>query len=125
MNIQEVQNKLPNGFQGSVLRKIIVKNRAYELKLYMDIDTGSEIKAGVLTVINLVYFILNDPETDILGTMEEGIRISDSGTLESMKEEVSVLGAHDEEAFRHYFYLPDFEEYIFVSGKNCKFEWEV
>ena len=47
MDIQDIQNKLPNGFRGSVLRKIIVRNRAYELKLYLDIDTGSETKKGV------------------------------------------------------------------------------
>ncbi len=125
MNIQEVQDKLPNGFRGSVLRMITVKNRSYELKLYLDIDTGSEIKKGVLTVLDLVYFILDDSETDILSTMEKGIRISDSGTIESLKEDVSVPGARDEEAFRHYFFLPDFGKYLFVSGKSCEFKWEV
>lgn len=124
MSIQEIESRLPNGFRGSVLRKIIVRNRAYELKLYLDIDTGTEIKKGVLTIINLVYFIVDDSETDILGTIGEGIRISESGTLESLEQEVNVPGPYEEEAFRHYFYLPDFGEYIFVSGKDCKFTWE-
>ena len=124
MRIQEIENSLPNGFRGSVLRKIIVRNRAYELKLYLDIDTGSEIKKGVLTIINLVYFIVDDSETDILGTIGEGIRISTSGTLESLEQEVNVPEPYEEEAFRYYFYLPDFGEYIFISGKDCEFTWE-
>lgn len=124
MKIEEIEDKLPNGFRGSVLRKIIVRNRAYELKLYMDIDTGAEIKKGVLTIINLVYFVVNDSETDILGTIGEGIKISESGTIESLDQEVNMPRPYDEGAFRHYFYLPDFGEYIFVSGKDCEFTWE-
>lgn len=124
MKIEEIEDKLPNGFRGSVLRKIIVRNRAYELKLYMDIDTGGEIKKGVLTIINLVYFVVNDSETDILGTIGEGIKISESGTIESLDQEVNMPRPYDEGAFRHYFYLPDFGEYIFVSGKDCEFTWE-
>lgn len=107
-----------------MLRKIIVRNRAYELNLYLDIDTGSEIKKGILTIIELVYFILDDSETDILSTIERGIKISESGTVESMEEEPFIPGPHAVDAFRHYFYLPDFGEYIFVSGKDCDFEWE-
>ena len=124
MNIKDIEEKLPNGFRGSVLRKIIVRNRSYELKLYLDIDTGTEIKKGILTIIELVYFVLDDSETDILANIDKGIRLSGSGTIESMEEEVHIPGPYDEEAFRHYFYLPDFGEYIFISGKDCRFEWE-
>lgn len=84
MSTQEIQNKLPKGFRGSALRKIIVRNRVYELRLYLDIDTGSKIKTGILTVIGLVYFILDDSEADILSTIGKGIRIPESGTVESM-----------------------------------------
>ena len=124
MDIQEIQDGLPLGFEGSVLTKIIVRNRSYELKLYLDVDTGGGIRKGVLSIIDLVYFIVNDTETDILANMEEGIKISDSGTVESMEEGVHIPGPYVEEAFRHYFYFPDFGEYMFVSGKDCKFEWE-
>ena len=83
-----------------------------------------KLKRAFLTIINLVYFILDDSETDILSTIEKGIKISESGTVESMEEEVYIPGPYEEGAFRHYFYLPDFAEYIFISGNEAQFEWE-
>ena len=107
-----------------MLRKIIVRNRSYELRLYLDIDMGGEMKKGIITVTDLVYFILDDSETDILGTMESGIKISDSGTVESLKEEIDIPGPYVEEAVRHYFFLPDFGKYMFVSGMAAELELE-
>ena len=124
MDIREAEKLLPNGFRGSVLRKIIVRNRSYELKLYLDIDAGTEMKKGIITVTDLVYFILDDSEEDILGTMENGIKISESGAVESLKEDINIPGPYVEEAFRHYFFLPDFGKYMFVSGMSAELELE-
>lgn len=124
MDIKEAEKLLPNGLRGSVLRKIIVRNRSYELKLYLDIDVGGEIKKGIITVTDLVYFILDDSETDILGTIESGINISESGTVESLEEEVDIPGPYVEEAFKHYFFLPDFGKYMFISGMYAELEME-
>jgi hypothetical protein len=130
MYISDIEKTLPNGFRGSMLRKITVKNRAYELKLFLDInlsEPGNEqsvTKRGIIIVKELVYFIVNDSETDILSNMAQGINISESGTVESLKADLYIPGPFVEEAFRHYFFMPDFGEYIFVSGKDCQFELE-
>ena len=124
MNIAEIEKTLPCGFKDAVLRQIIVRNRSYELELHLDIQNGTYIKRGILTVIDLVYFIVDDSETDILGDIGQGIKISASGSVESLKEEVDIQGPYVEDAFRHYFYLPDYGKYMFVSGKDARFNWE-
>lgn len=124
VNIEEIDKTLPNGLRDSVLRKIIVRNRSYELKLHLDIHTGDIIKRGVLTVFDLVYFIVDDSETDILSNIGQGIKISESGSVESMETELDIPGPYVEEAFRHYFYLPDYGKYMYVSARGSSFEWE-
>jgi hypothetical protein len=130
MYISDIEKTLPNGFRGSMLRKITVKNRAYELKLFLDInlsEPGNEqsvTKRGIIIVKELVYFIVNDSETDILSNIAQGTNISESGTVESLKADLYIPEPFVEEAFRHYFFMPDFGEYIFVSGKDCQFELE-
>lgn len=123
MNIEDIEKTLPNGFSGSVLRQIIVRNRSYELELHLDIQNGAEMKRGVLTITDLVYFIVDDSETDILSDIEQGINISKSGSLESLSEEVSIQTPYVKEAFRHYFFLPDYKKYMFFSAKDSKFGW--
>lgn len=124
MKITEIEKTLPSGFKDAVLRSIIVRNRSYELELHLDIQNGTHIKRGILTVIDLVYFIVDDSETDILADIGQGIRISESSSVESLDEEVDIPGPYKEDAFRHYFYLPDYEKYMFVSAMDSKFGWE-
>ena len=136
MTIEEISNTLPNGFHDAYIRRLSIDYAAREAAFALEVCIGNsesedaskrdEYKQGRLKLEGLLYFVIEPPdiplpEDDIL---EEGkLWIADDSTdFDELKSYPKLPELN--KGFRHWFFISNYNSFIYVAAMNASFEWE-
>lgn len=132
MTIEDIEKKLPNGFHDAGLMKIEIdftKREAY-LNLRVSVSDSRDIeeiedlyKNGRLILKELLFFVIEAPDQNYISKKINELWISDSGPVQKLEIKSNLPTQLPEDIFVHYFFISDWNAFIFVAAKNAFFEW--
>lgn len=133
MKIEDIERELPNGFHDALLRNVFIDYDRHEAIFEIEIWIGnidSEIKKlrevyrkGRLRLHDLRYCAIESPDPEY---PYAGRRLTiDAGEIGSLKKvpPIRLPEAPSEEAFVHWFFVRQWNAFIYVSATNARFEW--
>ena len=88
-------------------------------------ETKEDMARGVLTFTGLQY-ILFEPPNPPYPFDEEALGVSDDGPIETTKFKSPIPklpGPLPRDAFEHYFYISNWNSFIFLAATGARFEW--
>lgn len=131
MDIEEIEKSLPNGFHDASLRKIEIDFVKKEAKFHLAVDVSDcdaiplkeEYRDGILTLMGLVYCVVEPPSSSSV-ELNEALWIADSGPISSIEPAVK-LPAIPAKAFAYYFFVNNWNAFIYVAAIDATFEWDI
>jgi hypothetical protein len=129
MTIFEIEQSLPNGFHDASLKRIDIDYVSREANLDIEVQTGSledsteDYRLGRLTLSGFLFCIIESPDPQYVFEKTEGLWIADSGLPNSMNHPIKLSTALPEGAFTHYFFINEWNSFIFLSAMEAHFKW--
>lgn len=81
-------------------------------------------RRGALTFQGLLYFVIEPPDTTYPYANAKGLWIADYGPLDKIRANEKQLPENlPEGAFAHYFFVNDWNAFLFVAAQTARFEW--
>jgi hypothetical protein len=130
MTLVEIENSLPNGFHDALLKKVSVDYLKREAVLEIGIDTSTpemeECKhwTGRLTLTDLLFCAIDPPDTLPQTQTNDGLWISDTGRAEEKQFSSKMKHQMPKGAFVHYFFINEWNAFLYVAAKSARFEAE-
>jgi hypothetical protein len=95
-------------------------------------DLGSAIYAerearrrGVLTLTGLLYFVIEPPDPGYpFEESPSGLDITSDGATSTLDTRHALPPLEDGAVFAHYFWVNDWNAFIFVAARGAVFEWD-
>lgn len=129
INIEEIEESLPNGLHDSLLRRIELdyEKRGAEFHLSVQVSVpedknGEKYRNGKLTISD-VAFIAIDPPVDGYPFLESSMLSIDSGPGQPHTSPVN-LPTLPKDTFLHWFYIRDWNSFIRIAAKHAEFRWD-
>lgn len=132
MTIKEIEKSLPNGFHDAKLVKIDIDYVNREGKFYIQVDIGTSdnmleshesYRAGLLKLKGLLFCIIDPPDFKCPFQGEDGLWITDSGVAKHGMGSISLPTELPSGAFAHYFFINDWNSFIYFAAMDASFEW--
>ncbi len=132
MKIEDIENNLPNGFHDAFIKNVnidysenIVTFNMEVLSNNPDIDKENNYKGGKLILKRVLYCAIEPPDDNYLKKDLESLRI-DAGTLDSLetKPMTTLPKTIPEDAFSHWFFVQQWNAFIYVAAFDADFFWE-
>jgi hypothetical protein len=136
MNIEEISNTLPNGFHDAYIQRLNIDYAKQEAVFELEICVGDsnsenpvkrdEYRSGRLKLNGFLFCVIEPPDIPFdessinkHGALWIADDSSDFGELKSypLLPELS-------DGFRHWFFINNFNCFIYVAAMNAMFEWE-
>jgi hypothetical protein len=121
-------------FHDSTITKIELDYVARNAKFTFELNVGNiEIESerekrasGVLKFDQLQYFAAEPPDKQYCFEDSDGLTVSGDGALQDteFKAPIPNLPIVDEDAFVHWFYIVEWNSFIFISAKKATFTWQ-
>lgn len=134
MTIEEIEKTLPNGFHDASLEKLNIHYDTREAELEMLVDVGNPdapseearegTRKGVLTLTSFLFCVIEPPDSRSSYQEVRGLWIADSGPAISTKLATKLPGPLPKGAFAHYFFINDWNSFIFIAAEDARFEWK-
>ena len=129
MTLDELDSSLPNGFHDAKIRSVMIDYNACEARLKIDLWVGAldartveereKYAPAELTLSGLLYWIAEAPE-DLCSP--GGLWI-DAGSMERLQTKKPKLPEIPADGFAYYFYVNDWNAFIFLAAKNAQLVW--
>ena len=118
-------------FHDSTITKIEVDYVSRSAKLTFELNIGNiEIESekrgnGILSFDYLQFFVAQPPDGQHNFENSSGLTVAGDGALQDteFKQSLPELPVVDEDAFVHWFYIVEWNSFIFVSAKKAAFFW--
>ncbi len=133
MTIEEIERRLPNGFHDSNIKTISIDYVMQLAKFNLEVNMGTpdvrdkepeEIyRDGILTVSELLFCVIEPPDPQYPYKDTKGLWITSSGPIEAAKLPIKVYEVIPEGLFDHYFFINDWNSFIYLAAKNAQFDW--
>ncbi|MDP3110722.1 MAG: hypothetical protein Q8M71_01290 [Thermodesulfovibrionales bacterium] len=133
MTIEEIEKELPNGFHDAVLTKIAIDYEKRKIMLEIEVnisksDLPDEVcreasRAGRLTLSGLLFCVIESPDPQYRFHETKNLWISDSGSVKSLKIPARLPTILPNGAFVHYFFVNDWNAFIYLAAMDALFEW--
>lgn len=133
MTIEEIERTLPNGLHDAHLKKITIDYLSGVAKFDVQVYVGDpEIqykepeeayRDGLLILSGLLFCIIEQPDPNYQYDKAESLWIADSGNVESIKLTTNLPKLLHNEAFIHYFFINDWNSFIYLAAKDARFDW--
>lgn len=133
MNIADIENTLPNGLHDAALVAIAINYENSELVLSLKVnvensdmphtDTGEDQREGRIIVTGLVCCVIEPPDPRYQYKDCVGLWITSSGQLQPDEILGKLPGPLPDGAFAHYFFINDWNAFIYVAAMDARFEW--
>jgi hypothetical protein len=136
MNLEDIESKLPNGFHDAQLNSLNIdySNQKAVLDITVwtsDLDSKDPelretYRLGKLTINNLLFCIIEPPDSNYYPYHENGSVTIDAGPFDSIPNppQMPSLKPLPKEAFVHYFYVSDWNSLIYIAGMDAQFDWQ-
>jgi hypothetical protein len=134
MTLDQIENSLPNGFHDARLNKIDINyvSRVAKFELQIDIKRyGDQDKKheevhrdGIITLNEVLFIVIEAPDPSYPYQKTKGLWIADSGKLESIKPQKAIPETLPEGAFTYYFFINDWNAFIYFSAMSANFEYK-
>lgn len=121
-------------FHDSTMTKIELDYISRSAKLSFELNIGDitieserEKRArGVLSFDYLQFFVAEPPDGQQSFEDSEGLTVAGDGAIQDtqFKAPMSNLPVVDEDAFIHWFYIVEWNSFIFIGAKNAAFSWD-
>ncbi len=133
MKIEDIERELPNGFHDAELQNIFIDYDKYEaifeIKVWIgDINSESRelletYRRGQLKLYGLRYCVIEAPDPRY-HYYDRELTI-DAGTVNSLRKapEVRLPELPSEEVFSHWFFVRQWNAFIYVTASNARFDW--
>lgn len=129
MTIADIEKSLPNGFHDSNLKRIDIDYATRQGDLEFEVNTGSldtnreNYRLGKLSISGLLFCIIETPDSRYPFQKAEGLWIADSGIVETAKFPNKLPESLPEGAFAHYFFVNDWNAFIYIAAMDASFGW--
>lgn len=132
MTIDEIEMKLPNGFHDASLKKIHIDYIKREANLEIDVHIGTPedkketYRTVSLKLDGLQFYVIEPPDPQYFLQGTKGHWIADSAPLESLESEKlpkKLIECLPKGAFIHYFFISDWNAFIYLAAMDASFEW--
>jgi hypothetical protein len=129
MTIEEIEKNLPNGFHDAILNKINIDYIRREADLEFEVDVSIPEKSeeahriGKLILFGLFFCVIESPDSQYPYQKADGLWIADSGLTNTEKLPQKLLDMLPKGAVVHYFFVNDWNAFIYLSATDAKFEW--
>ena len=135
MNLEELENKLPNGFHDAQLININIDYSNQKAVLDINLWTGdldakeSELREtwrhGKLTINKLLFCVIEPPDSNY-HYIESGPVNIDGGPMKALSSppKIPLPNPLPKDAFVHWFYVSDWNAFIYIAGMDAQFDWQ-
>lgn len=129
MTIGEIEANLPNGFHDATLNNIFIDYDTQRVVLSIEVNIGSpeddneNFRTGKLTISGVLFCAIEPPDPKYAFQKAKGIWIADSGTVTSSMKNAYMIEHLPKGVFFHYFFINEWNSFIFVAARDAVFEW--
>lgn len=131
MTIKEIEKQLPNGFHDSKLKRVAINYEKREIELHFDVFIGKDeptggvrFREGTLKAYGLFFCVFEPPGPNYLCQLGMGLWVADSDEVTEDKCPIKLSYALPKAAFGHYFYINDWNAFIYLVASEARFEWQ-
>jgi hypothetical protein len=133
MTIKEIEKQLPNGFHDSKLKRVAINYEKREIELLFDVFVerrqdehtgGVRFREGTLKAFGLFSCVIEPPDPNYLCQLGMGLWVADSGEIAEGNCPIKLSYALPKSAFGHYFYINDWNAFIYLIASEARFEWQ-
>jgi hypothetical protein len=133
MTIEEIESNLPNGLHDAILGRIDIDyiERKARLDIQVSVEDAEsqqkhgdgEHRLGQLTLSGLSFCVIEAPDRRYPYQETKGLWIADSGPVKTGDISIKLPGLLSQGAFVHYFFVNDWNAFIYVAAMDAHFEW--
>lgn len=119
-------------FHDATFERVCLDYMAHEVTIWCslyvgDVHSASNVERetqrhGVLTITGLLFFVIEPPHPDYPFEDAEGLDITSDDAIASLRQ-VPDLPPVQENAFTHYFFVNDWNSFIYVAATAATFAW--
>ena len=120
-------------FDDGTFERVCINYVAHEASITCLLDVGDpdapskaerEVqRRGVLTLTGLLYFVIEPPHPAYPFDTAGGLDITSDDTIASWPEAPALPSVEEYNAFTHYFFVNDWNAFIYVAATGAKFTW--
>jgi hypothetical protein len=134
MQIQDIEDSLPNGFHDALLERIDIRYENNRAIFYIQILVGDPdsknaeereaYRLGKLTLDSLFFCAIETPDPTYPYREKKHLRIS-AGHLESLTHAnlPDLVQSLPENAFSCWFFIQEWNAFIYVAALDAQFIW--
>jgi hypothetical protein len=121
-------------FHDSTIINILIDYAARKAIFTFELNVGNiELESekqkrasGILSFEQLQYFVSEPPDEKYNFEDSNGLTVSGDGPLQEtqFKAPLPILPAVKDDAFVHWFYIVEWNSFIFISAKKATFTWQ-
>lgn len=127
MTLDQLENTLPNGFNGATLNRLTVDYGLRRAELAVDLDTTQtrgkvhEFRPARLVLSGLSCCCVEPPSDD--REPDNALCLTESGPLAQIREKFGLQVLVPPGSFGYYFYCSNRNNYIVVVAQDARLEW--
>ncbi|MBI2413957.1 MAG: hypothetical protein HYV24_12205 [Deltaproteobacteria bacterium] len=133
MTIEQIERGLPNGFHDAKLKRIDIDYEKREAKLDLQASIGNPesedeklrdtYRSCRLILSGFIFCIIEPPDTRYQYKEVSLLWITDSGSVSPAMILTKFPYQLQKGAFVHYFFVNDWNAFIYLSAMDARFEW--